>query len=120
MASLVPCPSCGRHVRIADATCPFCASAQPAGRAVTAASRPRAKRAITFVAASIAVSACGSTTTQETTPDTTATAAASGAPTADPVPTVDPLPTSDQVDSGPDAPQVRYGLPPYLAADELV
>jgi hypothetical protein len=31
MASpLVVCPSCSRHVRVADATCPFCAHAVPA------------------------------------------------------------------------------------------
>ena len=120
MASLVPCPSCGRHVRIADAACPFCAAAQPSGRTVATALKPRAKRAITFVAASIAVTACGSTTTPETTPDTTATAAASDAPTADPMPTSDPVPTAAPVVDRPDAPQVRYGLPPYLAADEIV
>jgi hypothetical protein len=27
--SLVPCPSCGRHVRPAERACPFCASALP-------------------------------------------------------------------------------------------
>src|SRR5437660_940496 len=37
---LVPCPSCARHVRAADATCPFCAAAlsvDAGARAVPAA-----------------------------------------------------------------------------------
>lgn len=124
MASLIPCPSCGRHVRIRDAACPFCAAVQPEGRAAPSALRPRAKRAVTFVAASIAVAACGSTTTPETTPDATATADATSAPTtapttaetADPVPTAEPTTEPTAIP----APQVRYGLPPYLAADEIV
>lgn len=27
MPNLVPCPSCSRHVRVTDATCPFCTAA---------------------------------------------------------------------------------------------
>jgi hypothetical protein len=105
MASLIPCPSCGRHVRIQDAVCPFCAEAQPVGRTVARPVKARAKRAVTFVAASMAVAACGSNSGSPTTPDATSSAASSATPATDPQP---------------DAPQVRYGLPPFSADDEVV
>lgn len=114
MASLVPCPSCGRHVRIQDSSCPFCAAAQPEGRTspigAPTATRPRAKRAIAFVAASMSVAACGSSTTTTTTPD--GTTSASAAASSEPAPTTD-TPVID-------APATRYGLPPFLAEDEIV
>ncbi|MFO0617953.1 MAG: hypothetical protein U0414_35510 [Polyangiaceae bacterium] len=109
MASLLPCTSCGRHVRIRDAACPFCSAVQPSDRAAPVLTRARAKRAVAFVAASMAVAACGSNTGSPSTPGGTSSAASSAAPTA--TPATDPLP---------DAPQVRYGLPPFLAADDIV
>lgn len=63
--TLVPCPSCQRHVRATEAACPFCASALPSGlekTAIPSATR-RMSRAAAFVfGASIAVTGCGSTT----------------------------------------------------------
>lgn len=50
MKALVPCPSCGRHVRVSEEACPFCASVLPtdlAARAVPAATS-RMKRAAAF------------------------------------------------------------------------
>ncbi|MBL8604701.1 MAG: hypothetical protein JNK72_22435 [Myxococcales bacterium] len=50
MKSLVPCPSCGRHVRVSEAACPFCATALPtdlAARAIPSSSG-RLKRAAAF------------------------------------------------------------------------
>lgn len=110
MSFLIPCSSCGRHVRVADASCPFCAAVQPEGRSIVRTAKPRAKRAVAFMAASISVAACGSSTTTSTTPDGTTSASAST--TSEPAPTVDP--------PVPDAPATRYGLPPFLADDEFV
>lgn len=50
MKALVPCPSCGRHVRVSEEACPFCASVLPtdlAARAIPAATS-RMKRAAAF------------------------------------------------------------------------
>lgn len=62
---LVPCPSCGRHIRVAEAACPFCSSAVPEGietRVIPSANR-RLTRAAAFVfGAAVAVTGCGSET----------------------------------------------------------
>lgn len=62
MTPLVPCPSCARHVRSNEASCPFCEGALPAGlgaRAIPAA-RVRLDRLAAFTfAASLALAACG-------------------------------------------------------------
>ena len=54
MSELNPCSSCNRHVRIADATCPFCAAAMPArakpSDRVLPLPRPRMSRAAMFAA----------------------------------------------------------------------
>lgn len=59
--SLIPCPSCARHVLSSETTCPFCSTALPndlASQAVPAAGR-RLSRAAAFVfGASLAVSGC--------------------------------------------------------------
>lgn len=62
---LVPCPSCTRHVKTTEASCPFCASALPASlaSAVVAGSTQRLSRAAAFAfTASIAVTGCASGT----------------------------------------------------------
>lgn len=128
--ALTLCSSCNRHVRSADAACPFCgetpsATASRAGTSGDARSLPRAKRAVAFVALSVAATACGGTENQpaDTTVDVTAptsdattepTSAATTEPTAAPTTEPTPLPTVVT------APATRYGLPPFLAADELV
>lgn len=62
--SLVPCPSCGRHVRAAESACPFCDAALPSGlaaRAIPGARErlSRAKLAVFGATASMALAACG-------------------------------------------------------------
>ena len=73
MTPLVPCPACGRHVRISERACPFCASALEdahLGEArVPAPGAPRSRAALFGLAAGatiaaatlIAESGCGST-----------------------------------------------------------
>ena len=69
--SLLPCPSCARHVRQSESGCPFC------GASLALASEPsrpmptqRLGRAATFAfgaAMATSVAACGTTTTPTTT-----------------------------------------------------
>src|SRR5688572_19268691 len=62
---LVPCPSCKRHVRAAEAACPFCAEPLPddiGARAIPGAPH-RMTRAAAFVfGATVAVAGCGTDT----------------------------------------------------------
>ena len=61
MSKLRPCPSCARHVRADEATCPFCDAELPAPepRAFDHA-RAAGRAAVVFAtAAAISVSACG-------------------------------------------------------------
>jgi hypothetical protein len=59
---LAPCPSCARHVRVADLRCPFCGAAQPETRAIAPAPAPtqRLSRAAAY-AFSATVAAATST-----------------------------------------------------------
>lgn len=61
--TLVPCPSCARHILAAEEVCPFCEGTVPrdlAAAAVPSATQ-RMSRAAAFVfGASLAVTACGS------------------------------------------------------------
>jgi hypothetical protein len=63
MASLVPCPSCTRHVRIGESSCPFCSAAVPSDlRPRIALSSPGARlsrAAIFALGTSAATLACG-------------------------------------------------------------
>ncbi|MFO0664129.1 MAG: hypothetical protein U0174_09260 [Polyangiaceae bacterium] len=58
--NLVPCPSCGRHVKASDAACPFCAGIMPQKAALTG--RTLGVRAAMFFGASAVVVACGGKT----------------------------------------------------------
>ncbi len=61
MASLTPCPSCSRHVKVGPPTCPFCGGdvPVPAARAVALqAGKPLTRAALMFAGAA-AVTACG-------------------------------------------------------------
>lgn len=61
----VPCPSCRRHVRAGDSSCPFCAaSLASAGQPVPAASTRLGRGALFAFAVSVA--ACGGSTETET------------------------------------------------------
>lgn len=61
MAELRPCPSCARHVRSSDTTCPFCDAVVPAAETTTSTPVGRLGRAALFVAgtAIVAASAVG-------------------------------------------------------------
>jgi hypothetical protein len=62
MTSLVPCPSCARHVRVEETRCPFCDGPLPA-RAPVAARGPsapgRLSRAALFAAGATLAGAAG-------------------------------------------------------------
>jgi hypothetical protein len=65
MMTLVPCPSCARHVRAGEGACPFCSSALPvdlAARAVPAATRRLSRVAAFGFAAAVAALGTASTT----------------------------------------------------------
>src|SRR5262245_6333168 len=71
MQTLVPCPSCGRHVQAKEASCPFCTSVLPANlasRAVPAATR-RMSRVAAFSFAAV-VAGAGVAATAGCTTDT--------------------------------------------------
>src|SRR4051794_23113730 len=62
--TLVPCPSCGRHVRAAESACPFCNSALPsklASRAIPTPTRRLERLAAFTFAATLAVTGCALT-----------------------------------------------------------
>jgi hypothetical protein len=78
--SLVPCPSCARHVRATERACPFCRTALSAAIAAKAipGSAQRLSRAAAFTfAASLAATGCSS----DATPAPDAAAVDSGAAT---------------------------------------
>jgi len=62
MSTLTPCPSCNRHVRVGDATCPFCGTAVTVAPAAASAPvlRGRLGRAALFAAGAtlIGIGAC--------------------------------------------------------------
>ena len=68
MASLAPCSGCSRHVRVTEASCPFCGEALPLGYGTRLVARQRPEgrlgRAAKFafgaaVAGAIASTGCG-------------------------------------------------------------
>jgi hypothetical protein len=65
VSELNPCPSCNRHVRVADPVCPFCSEpqAERPPRAEAPFGRPRLNRAAIFAAgaALAGMSACSTT-----------------------------------------------------------
>ncbi len=121
MAQLVPCPQCGRHVRLSTPSCPFCdvaldvsaLSEQYAARRVTA--QPGIKRAAMFALGASVVAACSgdpgqaiygapvSPTSDETSSVTSETSEASSSDT-----TSTPAPDAGVV-------QALYGGPPTSA-----
>ncbi len=102
---LIPCPSCRRHVRGADA-CPFCHAALPSNLRAVPASSKRLGRGALFAFA-VSVTACGGSTESEapTVTDTGAKPTDTGTTTTDSM-TVD--------DTG--GPVAAYGGPPDTGA----
>jgi hypothetical protein len=116
---LVPCPSCARHVRSFETSCPFCAAAlSPAADSAPVARRagPRLGRAALFAlgAGATALAACSSSQSIY------------GAPPADDAGDQDAeqgraLYGGPPVDAASDAPvlvDAAYGGPPQDAADD--
>ncbi len=106
---LEPCPSCRRHVRIDEATCPFCAAAVPAHepRRITTG---RFTRAAVFAGASLATAACGGKTKgpEQEIQNASIDAGVDEAPAPDaaqPVEPVDPIEPIEPMD-------MPYGAPP--------
>ena len=116
---LVPCPSCRRHVRSTEQSCPFCASALPddlAARANPAPANRRIHRSVLFaagaVASAVAIGACSSSSSGTPTPPTdSATTSDAIADDGTPAVMYGPAP----FDTAPDddgAPMPKYGGPP--------
>lgn len=61
MSSLRPCPSCARHVRATESSCPFCAATlrvvRPGSRALAVSARGLSRAAL-FALGSVAAAAC--------------------------------------------------------------
>ncbi len=57
MSDLRPCPSCARHVRSSEATCPFCDALVPPAEAKGSTHVGRLGRAALFVAGTAIVAA---------------------------------------------------------------
>lgn len=60
-----PCPSCGRHVKITEGSCPFCRSALPEGFeafAYPTTNKRLHRAAIAALGASLALAGCGAST----------------------------------------------------------
>jgi len=121
---LVPCPSCRRHVRSTEQSCPFCASSLPEdlrARPNAAPANKRLHRSVLFAAGAVAgavvIGACSSssdgTPTPPTDSGTTSDATSSDGTPDDGNPAVmyGPAP----FDTAPDddgAPMPKYGGPP--------
>lgn len=109
MSCLHLCPSCGRHVRKEETSCPFCATALPddfaecTGPRVSALARPLTRAALVLAGAT-AIGACGkSKATDPATPPATTTADAGWG--AEPVAVYGPPPMFDEDASPPDEPK---------------
>lgn len=119
-ASLVPCPSCARHVRVTDARCPFCASALPntlAQRAVPNTTQRLSRAAAFAFTASLAVAGCSSNPapgTDASTNDVVSTDRGNGTDAATGTDVVTATDTPAVTDSG--APQDNGGAMPLYGA----
>ncbi len=64
---LVPCLSCGRHLRLSETACPFCGAAitdDMSARLIGVPSQRLGRSAVFAFAATLAVTGCGSTVTE--------------------------------------------------------
>lgn len=126
MSQLIPCPSCARHVRANDTTCPFCAAALALAPVAAPVLGERLGRAALFAfgaAMATNVAACSMSSTPPTdtgtaSPDTGSAPAdagvdAAGNPDSGFFP---PYGTPPPEDAGPDMGGLSgaYGAPPPL------
>lgn len=75
--SLVPCPSCNRHIRTGERACPFCGasiSASLASKAIPGATQRMSRAAAFAFTATLTMANCGPGTTPAPTPDAAADA----------------------------------------------
>ncbi len=102
-ASLEPCPSCARHVRVDETSCPFCSATMPEGfgaRSTAAPEGPALTRAAILFVGAAAVAGCSSSST----------------PNPMPMPLYGPAPVDGSVQDAPyDGPVALYGPAPVDA-----
>ena len=118
--SLVPCPSCHRHVRSSESACPFCQGALPSdlgARAVPGTTQRLSRAAAFTFAATLAATGCSSDTSPadaSTVTDTGATTDTGGATdTGSPTDRGTATDTGTAADTGTDAGMLAmYGGPP--------
>lgn len=103
--SLIPCPTCRRHIRGGTETCPFCATALPNDHLsrATPSSSSRLGRSALFAFA-VSVSACGASTEGEPITDTGTAKTDTG--------TSDTATKSDGLVDDTGGPVAAYGGPP--------
>ncbi|MFO0551714.1 MAG: hypothetical protein U0271_25235 [Polyangiaceae bacterium] len=111
------CAACDRHIRTRELACPFCSAPRTPVADGGELRVPFARRAAVFLAASVAVAGCGGTKTANKDGSSSASSTATTASATNP--TTSGASTSASTVE-PTAPATRYGLPPYLAADELI
>lgn len=125
-ASLVPCPSCARHVRVVEPACPFCASPLPsslAARAIPNATQRLSRAAAFAFTASLAVAGCSSSPTPTGDAAVVDTSATTDTPSAADTPAPSDRPSGSDApapqDAGPGdsgAPQDNGGAMPLYGA----
>lgn len=107
MSSLAPCPSCQRHIRVAERACPFCKSALAHSLTPIPGTQQRLKRAAAFAfTASLGLAGCntdnGNVTPVYGAPADTGVDVAADRPTSD-----SPVVTDVPLDVTPDASPMR-------------
>lgn len=123
MATLVPCPSCARHVKATESTCPFCDAvvlAKPRVLEPMPADRLLARTALSFAAAAATTLAgCGKETADKPPEPPVNVAPAYGVPIVDQPPPA-PAPSARDAAVPPSPPETTtappvapaYGVPP--------
>jgi hypothetical protein len=106
--NFAPCPTCHRHVKLAEPRCPFCG-----GAVQTVRLRPPSTAALLF-GLGLAVGGCSSSSSGTTTPVADAADSQSDVPMMDAA--YGPPPDTGAVDTGPVA---AYGPPPDTGADAV-
>jgi hypothetical protein len=144
-AHFAPCESCGRHIRVSEASCPFCDGVTSATFRARPAPQPSTKRLsrAALLVFSAATAGAGCSSSSDTPSTTTDTGADTGSPVVDAayggppdtgakdseadaadtgIPTVDAAYGGPPDTGSPDAaadtsPAPAYGLPPPDAGD---
>ena len=121
MNRLIPCLACSRHVRIQDASCPFCGNDMAAAQAAAPALPPAmawrhlGRAAVFAIGSTMAVTACGGEAAEDTGTAGTAGAQDSGTSEPDPVPGAPVYGAVAPPDAGMIEPDPEPGIPEYGA-----